>query len=83
MMSLARQKPLQLCVLPMHCPLQAMFLSIQTPLQTYWFGLVQAGRQLTPSQLTVPPVGAMQLTPQELAPQLLRSFVLTQWLLHR
>jgi hypothetical protein len=50
---------------------------MQAVLQTYWLALVQAWTQLMPSQLTVPPVGAVQAMPQALAPQLATSLLLT------
>lgn len=83
MLSLARQNPLQLWSLPMHWPMQAMLLSMQAPWQMYWFELVHVGIQLTPSQLTLPPVGAEHAGPHDVAPQVLRSLLKTQWLLHR
>ena len=83
MMSLLRQKAPQARWLPMHFPSQAIDLSMHAPPQTYWFVFVQTGMQLTPSQLTVPPVGAVQAWPHEVAPQLLRSLVLTHLPPHR
>ena len=61
----------------MHWPLQAIALSMHAPLHTYWFALVHLGTQLTPSHVTVPPVGAVQTTPQLWPPQLFVSLVLT------
>jgi hypothetical protein len=63
--------------------LHAIALSMHVPWQLYWLGFVQTGRQLTPSQLTVPPVGAVHATPHDVAPQLLRSLVLTHLPPHR
>ncbi len=50
---------------------------MHVPAHTYWFAFVQVWMQLTPSQVTVPPVGGLHTTPQVVAPQLLTSFVLT------
>jgi hypothetical protein len=65
-----------------HMPLQAMLLSMHVPAQMYWFGFVHTGTQLIPSQLTVPPVGAAQATLHAVAPQLLRSLLLTHFVPH-
>jgi hypothetical protein len=81
--SFGLQKPLQLRVLAtVHVPPHAMLLSMQTPWQMYWLELVQTGMQLTPSQLTVPPVGAVQAGPHDNVPQVLTSLLLTHLLPH-
>jgi len=51
---------------------------MHVPPHTYWLELVQAWTQLVPSQLTVPPVGAVHGVPHVVAPQLLTSLLLTQ-----
>jgi hypothetical protein len=61
-----RHMPLHRCVVDGHMPLQAWVLSMQAPLHSLAPG--QAGAQLTPSQLTVPPAGAAQAL-QDVAPQ--------------
>jgi hypothetical protein len=61
----------------MHWPLQAIALSVHMPAQTYWLALEHLATQLTPSHVTVPPVGAVQTTPQVWPPQLFGSCVLT------
>jgi hypothetical protein len=54
-----------------------MLLSMHVPAQMYWFELVQTATQLMPSQLTVPPVGAVQGLLHAVAPQLLSPLLLT------
>jgi len=78
-----RQMPLQLCVPLGHDPLQAMVLAMQAPLQIL-LPVGHAGLHASPSQVTVPPVGAAQAEHDvlSLGPQVAGALLSTQAPLH-
>ena len=78
-----RQMPLQLCVPLGHDPLQAVLLEMQAPLQIL-LPDGHAGLHASPSQDTVPPVGAAQAEHEvlSLGPQVATALLSTQAPLH-
>jgi hypothetical protein len=75
-----RQRPLQLCVAPVHAPLHAAPESMQTPLQSCLPG--HEVPQARPSHVATPPWGTGQAE-QDVGPQFATSLLATHTPPHR